>query len=90
MGHPAVDLSPLRSWNEIALKPSNCRTKEKLLEKGNFYFCAKLWYAARVGFINRGGATVDLSACFGRRHEKESIKIPTKAPPSCALHSTDL
>ena len=29
--------------------PRNCRKKEKILEKGTFIFCAKLWYAPNPG-----------------------------------------
>ena len=29
--------------------PQNCRKKEKILEKGTFKTCAKLWYAPNPG-----------------------------------------
>ena len=31
------------------LNPQNCRKKEKILKKGTFIFCAKLWYAPNPG-----------------------------------------
>ena len=29
--------------------PQNCRKKEKIVKKGTFIFCAKLWYAPNSG-----------------------------------------